>query len=256
MNITCTNCTTHLQLDDAKVPARAFSVRCPKCQQIINAKPPGEQGRKDAVAAVGDLPLSTRSQQMSAAPFVPTARPVSPAPAQPAPEAERDVLALLAELLQRGGHGLESAGRNGASPRRRVLVCVGPSYCGDVARVLTNNRCAVFIAEDTSHAMEWMRQERVDVIVLDQEFDISGRGAAQISHELNSMRMPERRRVVLVQLSKSERTGDPHAAFLSNANLIVNTSELDSLPLALEQNVRDLNELYRDFNKALGVSGL
>lgn len=257
MKITCTNCTTQLQLDDAKVPARAFTVRCPKCQQIIDAQPPGEQGRKDAVAAVGDLPLTTRAQQMNSAPFVQTPRPVSSTAREQSSHAgETDVLALLVELLQRGAGGAEPDGRNGANNRRRVLVCVGPSYCGEVARVLTENRCAVFIAEDVQQAMEWMRQERVDVVVLDQEFDISKQGAAQINRELNSMRMPERRRVVFVQLSKSERTGDPHAAFLSNCNLVVNTSEVDSLPLAIEKNVRDLNELYRDFNKALGVAGL
>ena len=40
MIVTCPNCTARLQLDGAKVPARPFSVRCPKCQQIINAQPP------------------------------------------------------------------------------------------------------------------------------------------------------------------------------------------------------------------------
>src|SRR5205085_9955481 len=63
MIVTCPNCTTRLQLDKAKVPARPFSVRCPKCQQIINAQPPVAQSQRDALAAVGNLPASSRSQQ-------------------------------------------------------------------------------------------------------------------------------------------------------------------------------------------------
>ena len=59
MIVTCPNCTMRLQLDKAKVPARAFSVRCPKCQQIINAQPPAAQSQRDALAAVGDLPASS-----------------------------------------------------------------------------------------------------------------------------------------------------------------------------------------------------
>ncbi|MCA1849798.1 MAG: zinc-ribbon domain-containing protein, partial [Acidobacteria bacterium] len=32
MIVVCSQCTTRLQLDDAKVPSRPFTVRCPKCQ--------------------------------------------------------------------------------------------------------------------------------------------------------------------------------------------------------------------------------
>jgi hypothetical protein len=57
-------------------------------------------------------------------------------------------------------------------------------------------------------------------------------------------------------MSGTARTGDAHAAFVAGANLVVNTKDVQELPRALERNLRDLNELYRDFNKALGVSEL
>src|SRR5919112_1658460 len=41
----------------------ALSVRCPKCQHIVNAQPPAQSPQRDALAAVGDVPASTRSQQ-------------------------------------------------------------------------------------------------------------------------------------------------------------------------------------------------
>ncbi|HEX8116825.1 MAG TPA: zinc-ribbon domain-containing protein, partial [Pyrinomonadaceae bacterium] len=68
MIVTCPNCTTRLQLDGAKVPARPFSVRCPKCQQIVNAQPPAPATpQRDAVTAVGDVPASARPRQETAA---------------------------------------------------------------------------------------------------------------------------------------------------------------------------------------------
>src|SRR2546423_1513700 len=47
MVITCQQCAARLQLDDAKVPQRAFTVRCPKCQHIINAQPPAQAPDSD-----------------------------------------------------------------------------------------------------------------------------------------------------------------------------------------------------------------
>jgi predicted Zn finger-like uncharacterized protein len=259
MIVNCPNCTTRLQLDDAKVPARPFSVRCPKCQQIINAQPPAPD-LQDALAAVADLPVSTRSQKET------SAKPAAPLLGAEAAETEHtaasdsEVLRLLASLLQREA-GAHANVRSAEQRRRhvfgrRVLVCVGPSYGNVVVRSLTNDGYEVFAADDAAQAMEQMREERVDVLVLDPEFDIGGKGAASVSREICSLRMPERRRVVVVQLTNASRTGDAHAAFLAGANLLVNVSELRELPGALEKNLRELNELYRDFNRSLGLAEL
>ncbi|HLM54842.1 MAG TPA: zinc-ribbon domain-containing protein [Pyrinomonadaceae bacterium] len=268
MIVTCHNCATRLQLDDSKVPTRAFSVRCPKCQQLINAQGPQEPAPRDALGAVGDVPPSGRTQREAAStPFVPPP-PVTkapPAPPRGAEEPEDELLRALVSLLRRAGSE-ESGGRRSPSGRRggweprRVLVCASQSYVGELKRVLADDGYDVFyqvlVAADAAKATDLMREERVDVIVLDPEFDMGRQGAAQVARELATMRMPERRRVVLVHLTPSARTGDAHAAFLAGANLVVNTSEVRTLPGALEKNIQDLNELYRDFNRALGVAEL
>lgn len=267
MIITCTNCTTRLQLDDAKVPARQFSLRCPKCQQIITAQPPPAQAQRDALSAVGDLPATTRTQkEMTSAPLVPPFReepapPAAPAQSQPAaPDSGAEVLRLLSSLLERGAGEGEGEGRASLKrpswERRRALVCVGPAYCGLVERALVNGHYEVCTVAEAAQAVEQMREAPTDVIVLDQEFDMGGQGAQVVTRELSSMRMPDRRRVVFVQLSTSARTGDAHAAFLSNANLVVNTTNLDDLPRALDKNIRDLNDLYRHLNKALNLNAI
>jgi predicted Zn finger-like uncharacterized protein len=253
MIVTCPNCTTRLQLDASKLPSRAFSVRCPKCQQIINAQPPSQSAQRDAVTAVGDVPVSTRTQQeMSASVPVPVLREEAAGPGE-----QEDVLRLLASLLRREA-GRASSGAEGQRTwgARRALVCAGSPFGGDAARALGAAGYAVTVAADAAQAVERMREEHMNVVVLDPEFDARAQGAAQVNRELTSMRTSERRRVVFVLLSNSARTGDAHAAFLAGANLIVQMKEAAELPRALERNIRDLNELYRDFNKALGLAEL
>jgi predicted Zn finger-like uncharacterized protein len=256
MIVTCHNCSTRLQLDPAKVPSRAFSVRCPKCQQIVNAHPPQPAAPRDAMAAVGDVPSSTRTQQEATA---------SPPPAtllrdEPAPaDGKDDVLRLLAAVLRREA-GAEAPAGSGSGRRswesRRALVCTASGQGAEAARALADDGYAVTPVLDAVQAVERMREERVDVIVLDREFDARGQGAVQVTRELVSMRTAERRRVVFVMLSDAARTADAHAAFLVGANLVVHTRDAAELPRYLERNIHDLNDLYRDFNKALGLAQL
>ncbi|HEV2707812.1 MAG TPA: zinc-ribbon domain-containing protein [Pyrinomonadaceae bacterium] len=274
MIVACPNCTTRLQLDDAKVPARPFTMRCPKCQQIINAQPPSTSGGALAAGGGDLLPASTRAQRESKPAPAPVfdatvddeAAPSGARPSTPAPQGgEGELARLLAALLQRGAaseltgatpppHGRQ--GRPGWE-RRRALVCVGAEAEREVAaRALAKSRYEVFVAADTSQAIERMREDKMDVVVLDAEFDAAEQGAAFINREMNTMRPAERRRVVFVNLSPTARTADAHAAFLANVNLIVNHSDAAELPHLLERCIRSMNELYRDYNKALNVAEL
>ena len=254
MIVTCPNCTTQLQLDASQVPARPFSVRCPKCQQIVNAQPPAPSAaQRDALAAGGDVPASARPQPEAA--VAPLVAEVAAAPA----EASDDLLRMLAALLRRetagAGAGARAGGRN-SWERRRALVCAGSAFGTDVVRALTRAGYEASAAADFAQAAELMREEQLSVLVLDPEFDVRVQGAMQIGRELATMRTSERRRLVFVLLTNSARTGDAHAAFLAGANLVVGMKDVSELPSVLEKNIHDLNELYRDFNKALGLAEL
>jgi len=45
-----------------------------------------------------------------------------------------------------------------------------------------------------------------------------------------------------------------HAAFLQNVNLVVNPSDIEQLPEALEVSIRHFNEMYRPFTRALDAA--
>ncbi|HEV2913941.1 MAG TPA: zinc-ribbon domain-containing protein [Pyrinomonadaceae bacterium] len=270
MIVACSQCTTRLQLDDAKLPSRPFTIRCPKCQNIINAQPPVATTEQGALA-VGESPAleNPRYKQPTPAPaFNPELSDESAevqAYAQPQQQQQPgaadtgEVMKMLATLLQRGASGKERR-PGGATPlaweRRTALVCATPAYREAVARALALENYRVFVAEDSTQAIERMREEHMDVVILEPGFDPVEQGTAFVTREVSIMRPAERRRLFFVHLSASARTLDAHAAFVNNVNMVVNPADIDMLPQTLERALRDFSELYRDFNNAFGVAAI
>ena len=170
-----------------------------------------------------------------------------------------DLAALLTEALRNATGAAHTAhtARTAKRPlwdRRKALVCSSPAYREAIAKLLADSDYDVYVADNMSQALGRMREEWMDVIVLDANFDPLEQGVAFVTREVKLMRPSQRRRLFLVYLSNSVRTMDLHAAFLHNVNLVVNPSDIEQLPDALEVSIRHYNELYRDFNRALAVA--
>jgi response regulator RpfG family c-di-GMP phosphodiesterase len=165
-------------------------------------------------------------------------------------------LRLLAELLQprTAAPGKTPTAARLKWERRRVLVCVTPPRREALGRALVDNDYQVYIAEDTSQAIERMREDQMDIVILEPDFDAVEQGAAFVTSEINVLRPAKRRRLLFIHLSPTVRTMDSHAAFVQNVNLVVNLADVDKLPKVLERTLRDFNDLYRDFNAALNVA--
>jgi hypothetical protein len=101
-----------------------------------------------------------------------------------------------------------------------------------------------------------MRENQMDVVLLDPQFDLVEQGAAFVMREVNVLRPAQRRRLFFVLLSPSLRTMDAHSAFLSNVNATVNLQDLDDLPKFLDSGLRAFNELYKDLNGVLKLTAL
>lgn len=256
-----------LQLDDAKVPARAFTVRCPKCQNVINVQPPASEAAHSALnsaLAGGHSPATEhpRFDRTPAPAFRPEPVEASSEEGMPQPEgatpAANELLRLLATLVQRGSASNEKSldSKRLAWERHRVLVCVEPEHRQKVARKLADHEYHVFVAENTTQAIERMREERMDIIILDPNFDPIEQGAAHISNEINALRPAERRRTFFVHFTQAARTLDQHAAFVSNVNLVINQADIEQMPRALERSIRDYNDFYRELNRAMNVAAL
>ncbi len=144
--------------------------------------------------------------------------------------------------------------RRGTSARRwfaRVNLIAKSSRAS-----LRDSGYQVFVAEDTRQAVETMRANKMDVVLLEPQFDPAEQGSAFVIREINVLRPPQRRRLFFVLLSPSLRTMDAHAAFLNNVNAIVNINDIEELQRIMEVALREYNELYRDFYAAFSLTAL
>ena len=250
MIIVCQRCSTRLQVDDEKSPQRPFNVRCPKCNSTVSSGPANPATEQSALA-VGGSPSTDhpRFEQSTARSY----EPVATSETAPGDDAVR----MLMDLLSKGtAQKNENPTARPSWDKRKALVCTSETYRDVVARKLTQSGFQVFVAEDTRQAVETMRANKMDLVLLEQQFDPGEQGSAFVIREINILRPPQRRRLFFVLLSPSMRTLDAHAAFLNNVNAIVNVNDIEELPRIMEVALREYNELYREFYGAFSLTAL
>ena len=256
MIISCQKCASRLQVDETKVPTGSFSIRCPKCSSTVEFATPNPALDQSGVG-LGDSPATAnaRFEQPNPAPLFEVES------GGPEPKPNASAADMLMELLSKlAGQSLPN-GQNQEVVRpswnpRKALVCVLEENRESIARALTGSGYKVFVANDTRQAVDRMRENQLDVVILDSRFDPVEQGTVFVTREISILRPAQRRRVFFVLLSASMRTMDPHAAFLNNVNAIVNLNEVDEMPRLIEHRLREYNDLYKDFNQVNGVAAL
>jgi CheY-like chemotaxis protein len=251
MIVVCPKCSSQIQASgpDSKRPS---SIRCPKCNTTLKPTTVSPASEKSALA-VGQSP-STEQHRFKAR--IPASlfelEKTEPKGARSPAVPVGDINQLLANLLK------QHSGDSTVAPRdpRKALVCTAELHSETIARQLTKNGYQVFVARDTGQAVDRMREDQLEVVLVDSEFDSAEQGAAFVIREVNVLRPAQRRRLFFVLLSPQHRTMDAHAAFLHNVNAVVNFKELDDLFGILEHALREYNELYKDFYQALNVAAL
>jgi hypothetical protein len=176
----------------------------------------------------------------------------------PEPEvtANEEMMRLLMNML---GKNASTGGASTTRPswiKRKVLICTAPQYREPIARNLSGSGYQVYVAEDTRQAVETMRANQLELVIMEPQFDAAEQGAAFVVREINVLRPAQRRRLFFALISPSLRTLDAHAAFLNNVNAIVNINDIGDLPKILDVVFREYNELYRELNQALSLSPL
>ena len=164
---------------------------------------------------------------------------------------------MLFDLLSKGtSQSTENPHARPSWDKRKALVCTSEPYRELVARKLSEAGCQVFVAEDTRQAIETMRANKMDVVLLEPQFDPAEQGSVFVIREISVLRPPQRRRLFFVLLSPSLRTMDAHGAFLNNANAVVNVTDVEELSRIIDVALREYNELYRDFYTSFGLTAL
>jgi len=156
--------------------------------------------------------------------------------------------------LQGENKALETNDDSNIKPRR-VLVCLG-SKKDPVAKTLVNSGYKVYVAQTPAQANERLREGKTEVLLFSPDFAADFGGAAILQQKLNSMPAADRRRLFLVSIEDGGTTMNAHEAFLRNLNLIVNSDDIEQLPLILNRALDDFNDLYYYYNRAAGAEAI
>lgn len=241
MIIRCDNCSVSLQLDESKIPSGNFTVRCPRCQNMLRVQKDAE-GRG----------LSTVQQLKSSQP----ASAVSEGAQQfAAKESELQINSALRSLMSalKTDKGAMDADDEDNEKPRRILLCLGERL-DETAKLLSTSGYRVYIAQTPAQANERLREGKTELLIFSPDFAPELGGAAVIQQKANAMYSSERRRLFLVSLEDAGTTMNAHDAFMRNLNLVVNTQDIAQLPLILNRAIGDYNELYNYFNKAADLA--
>jgi len=238
MIIRCDNCSVSLQLDEGKIPKGNFTVRCPRCQNMIRVTPGAktvQQLKENAPAAA----VQEGAQEFQAK------------------ESEfqiNNAMRSLLSALQTDNKVLDTDDDESIKPRR-VLLCLGATQ-ELVKKTLVDAGFKVYLAETPAQANERLREGKTEVLMFSSDFAAEFGGAAMLQQKFNAMSSAERRRCYFVSIEESGTTLSAHDAFLRNLNLIVNTTDISQLPLILNRALKDFNELYFYYNKAVGAAAV
>lgn len=242
MIIRCDNCSVSLQLDESKVPAGNFSVRCPRCQNLLRVK-------KDA-SGRGPSTVDQLAQSTAAA----AANDNTEEFAQR--ESDIQINSALRSLLGALKVDKGAAEEEGMTEKpRRILLCLGEKT-DEVARSLAASGYKVYVAQTPAQANERLREGKTEILMFSPDFAVDLGGAAVIQQKANSMYSSERRRLFLISLEDEGTTMSAQDAYLRNLNLIINTNDLPQLPLILQRSIHDFNNLYTYYNRATGAEAI
>ena len=239
MIIRCDNCSVSLQLDESKIPSGNFSVRCPRCQNLLRVQ-------KDS----SGKGLSTVEQLAANRPAASTPEGAEGFAAKENGLQINNALRSLMAALQSDTSSIVD--EHSDEKPRRILLCLGQK-ADECAKLLAKSGYKVYVAQTPAQANERLREGKTEVLIFSPDFAADVGGAAVIQQKANAMYSSERRRLFLISLEDNGTTMNAHDAFLRNLNLIVNTNDLAQLPLVLNRAIGDCNDLYNYFNKASGL---
>jgi len=238
MIIRCDNCSVSLQLDESKIPNGNFTVRCPRCQNMLRANKDFKgQGSQTVQQLEANKPAAVTGTNEFAE-----------------KQSEFEINSALKQLLtalKTGNSAIESSDEKTEKPRR-VLLCLGERK-DEIAKILTDSGYRVYVAQTPAQANERLREGKTEILIFSPDFAAEFGGAAILQQKANAMYSSERRRLFLVSLEDEGTTMNAHESFLRNLNLIINTSDVPQLPLILNRALLDFNDLYFYLNRGLGA---
>jgi len=243
MIIRCDNCSVSLQLDESKVPGKTFTVRCPRCRNLVQATP-AQKGKGSATVQQLETNAPAPAVKDGAQDFSEK-------------ESEFQINSALRSLLTalKDDSGVLDKGETQNTKPRRALLCLGEKR-DEISKVLVKEGYKVYIAQTPAQANERLRDGKTELLIFSPDFAAEFGGAAILQQKINGMPAADRRRLFLVSVEDGGTTMNAHEAFLRNLNLIVAASDIDQIALILKRALNDFNDLYFNYNRAIGMEAI
>ena len=232
MHTNCPQCSQKLVVEDDKVPAGPFMLRCPKCQTAL--KLPGKGGapaspppppRAEAGSPAGKIAPAPPKPLPAAAPT-----PAAPPPSPPA-------AAVRSEAPTEGGNG------------RALVVLTDPSDPGlqqAVVSLLQKNGYGIDTATEAQRGVQLLERTRYALVVTTPN-GAPGPGHLSLYKRVVALAPETRRNLFLVLLGSEFSSGDGTQAFAAMADLVLHPKDLGSADDLLHSTVAERHRIYQAF---------
>jgi predicted Zn finger-like uncharacterized protein len=252
----CTNCQQRIVIDDAKVPDRAFSVKCPKCQTVVRF--PGKGGAPVVSAPgtssfasnlpAGAYPASPPTSAFPADPNAPAASPSAapgsaPAPPPPAaaeaPPSEEMRATMMAQIRREMSIG------EGKMAGRAMVALSDRGQAGAMALPLTRLGYQVDTVDNAEEGARLLEQGMYDLVVAVRAPAPGGRES--LYQRLNRLSPERRRRIFLVIVGDEFKTGEGTQAWAVMADVVIAARDIPNADSVLLPALAERTRLYQVF---------
>jgi len=256
----CTSCAQRIVIDDAKVPDRPFSVKCPKCQTVVRF--PGK-GAAPVVSApgtssfasnlpAGAYPAAPPTSAFPAYPAAPGAASAAPgsapaplpaaaagAPAAPSEEMRATMMAQIRRELSFGEGKMAG----------RAMVALGDrGQAGAMALPLTRVGYQVDTVDNPEEGARLLEQGAYDLVVATRA--AAGAGRESLYQRLSRLSPDGRRRIFVVLVGDEFKTGDGTQAWAVMADVVIAARDIPTADAVLLPALAERTRLYQVYTDA------
>ena len=231
MQASCPKCSNKIVIDDARVPERAFSVKCPKCQTSVRFPGKAAAGAAAPAPAVAPPPLPTP--------------PAAEATRPPEPEPGPDHGAIRAEMLAQVRREMLAGDTPRTSAGRALVALPDRTQAGAIALPLTRQGYHVDTIDNADEGSRLIEQGVYDVVIANRAATPAGKET--LYQRMSRLSPDARRRIFLVLVGDDFKTGDGTQAWLAMADLVVNGRDLANVDAVLTKTVEERSRLYQVF---------
>jgi CheY-like chemotaxis protein len=253
MQIACPSCKKCVILENAKVPAGPFKIKCPGCGTPITVTPGSAESSNPADPAFRNAPsgVSRPAAEPAEARALPVRSPHEPLGLVPgSPEWERLKHEVAHQVLWHMGMVTtrEEDEEGDEESRKWALVVDDESiFQLAISEALQSLRYRVETAPDKKTALDMLSRRSYDLVTVDNRLPDDPEGGMQVLQSINAMPPDQRRRMFVAFISADLSTMDTQSAFVLGANVTVGKKDIRRLDKILQQAIKEHDKIYNIF---------